>query len=159
MRITYNKILVDSHALTDIIKASEWIKPDSVIVCCQPDITAVSAHILTNQLSHADMREQLFFEIPSAENSYVFNRYTQAYEKYDKYLVNWVASLDRDYPYLFLTSHIEERDDKNYALLTSLLRNNVHFQLGTLYLQNESRIIPSYSLETFTGPITYEWQK
>ncbi len=159
MKISYNKILSDCSSISDMIDSNDWVDGDTILVCCQPDYSALPIQLVNHSLSGNQLREQLFFEIPLPSNNYVFNRFSQSYEKFDKYLVSWVSSLDKDYKYLFLSSHIDELGDRNYSLLTSLLRNNVNYQLGTLYLQEKSIIKPSYSVEQYKGVIQYEWEK
>lgn len=162
--ITYNKELTDTLKLIDLISKDDWIDSNTILVTCSPDYSSNVTQILNHKLSYLnsnELYEQLFLELPYPVMNQVWDRETQQYVNFDKYLVAWVAKyIKNDFKYLFIDS--ATLLGQNFSKIKMTLRDRVEVRFASIYLQEDSKFTPDYFVERFDkkikGGIIFEWE-
>lgn len=162
--IDYAKEIEDSLKLASIIRDDKWIDKDTIIVNCSPDYSSICSQIINHNLSDLnknELFEQIPLEIPYPNMSQIWNRTEYVYEMYDKYLINWIRQyISSSYKYLFIDSGTIR--GKNFSKLKSVLRDKTDFKLASLYVQDDSIIVPDYYVEKFNfnnqGGLLFRWE-
>lgn len=165
--ITYEKEFSDSIKLIEKIKEDNWVDANTILVTCSPDYSSGLTQLINHKLSHLngnELYEQLFLEMPYPIMTQIWNRDTQQYEIFDKYLTNWVNRyIDKEMKYLFVDSATLR--GKNFTKVKSLIRtrlDNENYRFASTYLQKGSLLIPDYYVEEFSkedkGGIIFQWE-
>ena len=162
--ITYSKELHDTLKLIELINSDKWIDSNTILVTCSPDYSSNVTQLINHKLSYLnfnELYEQLFLELPYPVMNQVWDRETQQYVNFDKYLISWIARyIKSDFKYLFIDS--ATLSGRNFSKIKMALRDKVEARFASIYLQEGSKFTPDYFAEQFNkdvkGGIIFEWE-
>lgn len=161
--VTYEKERLDTIELGEKIKNDGWIDPDTVIVNCSPDYSSIVSQIINHRLSHLngnELFEQIPLEMPYPVSNQIWDRESNEFQLYDKYISNWVNKyIAKDLKYLFIDSGtIRGRNfQKLYNLISSKI-DSENYRFASLYVHEDSIFTPSYFVQKFSDGLVFEWE-
>lgn len=165
-RVSIEKEFNDTQKLIKLIKEDEWFKPSTILVNCSPDYSSRLTQSINHGLSFTnrnELLEQMDLAMPYPNSSQVWNPSTKSYDIYDTYLKNWIN--ENVYPcnFLFIDSGVLR--GRNFNKLKLSLRNkleNENFRFASLYVQDDSILIPDFFIEKFNkqehGGLLFDWE-
>jgi hypothetical protein len=164
--ISLEKEYNDTQTLIGKIRGDGWFSPSTIIVNCSPDYSSRLTQVLNHGLSDMnrhELYEQIDLAMPYPNCNQVWNNLTKNYEVFDTYLKNWIN--ENVYPCNFLFVDSGTLRGKNFNKLKLSLRmrlENENFRFASLYVQDDSILIPDYYVETFNkqeqGGLLFHWE-
>lgn len=162
--VSFSKEINDSLILARMIEEDGWVDDNTIIVCCSPDYSSITCQILNHALSNSNDGEllaQVYMEMPYPTMNQIWNTSSKEYELFDKYVVNFVSSLDKNYKYLLVDSATLR--GKNFTRARQCMNaRSLDSRYASVYLQDDSIFIPDYYVEKFSktedGGIVFQWE-
>jgi len=165
-KVSLEKEYNDTLTLMQKIMEDDWFTPSTILVNCSPDYSSRLTQALNHGLSilnRHELFEQMDLQMPYPNSNQVWNPITKSYETFDTYLKSWIN--ENVYPCNFLFVDSGTLRGKNFNKLKLSLRSrleNENFRFASLYLQDDSILIPDYYVEKFNkqtqGGLLFQWE-
>ncbi len=165
-RVSLQKEEVDTDKLIQIIKEDGWFDRSTIIVNCSPEYSSRLSQTLNHRLSHMNKNE--LFEVidlpmPLPNSNQVWNPITKTFDIFDPYLKKWCQ--DNVFSNKFLFVSVGTLRGKNFNKVKLSVRphlDNEMFRFASLYVQDDSILVPDYYVEKFNkkeqGGLLFQWE-
>lgn len=165
--VNNQKEFSDIEKLCKLVRDSNWIDDNTIIVNCSPDYTSNVSMILNHKLSYLnknELFERIDLEMPYPIMNQVWNVEEKKYETYDQYLKYWVAKhVNSNSKYLFIDSGTIR--GINFEKLRYSIKNVIEpdqYRFATLYKEKNSIFKPDFFVEEYDfskqGGLLFEWE-
>jgi hypothetical protein len=165
LSISIEKQLEDLRTLAGKIEESEWVDPNTILVCCSPDYSSFDVQMLNHLLSRNNenqLYDVAFLEMPYPNMSQVFDIQDDEYKLYDRYLSDWARrNIHSGYKYIFHDSGVLR--GSNFSKLRYVIKERLSqdkFKLSSLYVREDTIIKPHYYVSEFSKNKTllFSWE-
>lgn len=163
--ITFEKERIDTKELVELIKISDWVKPNMIIVNCFPEYSSRLCQSLNHGLSVLNKHE--LFEIvnlpmPYPNMAQVWDADERVYKGYVRYLTDWIRKYITSHDnYLFASL---DSGTSNLTKLKSLVRSkmeNEQYRFATIYKEKNNTLTPDFYVEEYDetqGELAFQWE-
>lgn len=156
--VTFDKELSDTKELVSLIKNSDWVQPELIIVNCFPEYSSRVAHLVNHCLSHLngnELFEQIDLQMPYPNMNQVWNQCDRAYQNFSKYLSDWVRlNVHTGSQYLFLSA---AENLNQIRTVVKLKLEPSEYRLATVYIKDGDPV-PDYWIEKYSKNLLFQWE-
>lgn len=156
--ISYEKELVDSQRLIEIIKESKWVAPNMVIVNCFPEYSSRLTQLVNHKLSYLnknELFEVIDLQMPYPNMAQVWNPCDRKYQSFYNYMTDWSRmNLFSTNNYLFVST------SENLSVIRPFLKIKMEpddFRMASLYIR-EIDPEPDFWIEKCNKTLLFEWE-
>ena len=162
--ISNDKEHIDTMLLIEKIKNDDWFNPHTILVNCMPEYSSRLTQSINHNLSllnKNELLEVMDLSMPFPSFSQVWNPLTKSYENFDTYLKNWINEYVYPTNFLFICSKPDNGRILNKIRLSLRMKlENESFRFATLYLPDNSSLIPDYTQEIYPSDkkLIFPWE-